>query len=100
MNYECKVNAPEGFNPKNTEQDIEVLRPLFNAFDELDYQFNKYDNATKELISHNRDLNTKSFYDYYRGAEEVEWKTLARWRYQNDEVYNRFMFWRFVNSMN
>lgn len=41
MNYECKVNAPEGFNPKNTEQDIEVLRPLFNAFDELDYQFNK-----------------------------------------------------------
>lgn len=100
MSHKCKVEATEGFSPKNPEQDIEVMRPLFDAFDELDYRFNKYDEATIQSIGKNRDVNTASFYSYARlPVEKEEWATLARWRYQNDEIYNRFMFWRFVNSL-
>ncbi|MBF4453938.1 hypothetical protein IRT38_00720 (plasmid) [Acinetobacter sp. SK-43] len=95
----CNVVEPEGFKPKNDEQDIEKMRSLFNTFDELDYKFNKYDEKTIESIQRNRDHNTAYFYEYHRVPQNGEMhSTLARWRYQNDEVYKRFMFWRFLQN--
>jgi hypothetical protein len=96
---ECKVIQPDSFEPKNEFQDISIMRPIFNKFDALDYSFNKYDDESIERIQDNRDRNTASFFEYYRVPQNGEdWSTLARWRYQNDEVYKRFLFWMYVSS--
>lgn len=96
---DCKVIPPEDFKPKAPEQDMEIMRPLFNSFDELDYRFNQYNEKTQINIQKNRDINTAAFYDYYRvPSQGEEWSTLARWRYQNNEVYTRFMFWCFLTA--
>lgn len=96
---ECNVIQPVGFEPKNDQQDIRIMRPIFNKFDALDYSFNKYDAKSIESIQNNRDLNTAYFFEYYRVPQNGEdWSTLARWRYQNDEVYKRFLFWLFTST--
>ncbi|EOZ8645463.1 hypothetical protein ACQWTT_001214 [Acinetobacter baumannii] len=95
----CNVKQPDSFKPKNDEQDIEKMRPLFNAFDELDYKFNKYSDKAINDIQSSRDHNTALFYEYHRVPQNGEnWATLARWRYQNEEIYKRFMFWRFCKN--
>lgn len=98
---ECKIAQPEGFVPKNDEQDIAVMGPIFDSFDSLDYEFNQYDAKTIERVQENRDHNTAYFFEYYRVPQNGEdWSTLARWRYQNEELYKRFLFWRFITGRN
>lgn len=98
VTVDCKVQAPEGFIPKNSAQDIDVMRRLFNEFDQWDYEFNGYSKESVIKIQQNRDFNTAYFYEYYRVEVNQESSTLAKWRYQNEEVYKRFMFLQFVKE--
>lgn len=96
---QCKVIQPEGFEPQNDQQNISIMRPIFNKFDSLDYSFNNYDAKSIDSIQNNRDQNTSYFFEYYRVPQNGEdWSTLARWRYQNEEIYKRFLFWLFTSA--
>lgn len=98
------VTVPDSFVPLNDDQDIAVMGPLFEQFDN-DIQI--LDNYREDQIAeHIMFLNwaTEDFYRYsdkppQLNAQDQSWQTLARWRYRNDTQYKKFMLWFHLHKM-
>lgn len=92
------VAVPDSFVPQNDEQDMAVMGPLFELFDN---DIHVLGNITESQIAeHIMYLNwaTEDFYRYsdkpqQLNAQDKSWQTLARWRYRNDAQYKKFMLW-------
>lgn len=105
------VIAPIDFIPKYPTQDISIMGPIFDQFEndlfELEMQ-GVVEVHKKNAIESNHanrknhlDVNTRGFYQYHHRSpwidkEDLAWQTLARWRYQNDDRYQEFKIWLFA----
>lgn len=97
----CNVVAPEWFVPKSDEQDIAIMAPLFDLFDEQSNRFENYSEHNIHELQQHLDWQTECFYQHVQKpitADNAVWDTLAKWRYQNTERYKAFMFWLQVHK--
>lgn len=97
------IVVPDSFVPQNDEQDITIMGPLFDLFDQ---EIHILENLTEGQIADRLmylGWATEDFYRYKDTPQQVNdqdksWQTLARWRYRNDQQYKKFKLWLQVHT--